>query len=102
MRAIRHHLDLHNNRPFQNRLYSRRELFSTQEKNLLEALPVGAYEQREYWSGKINKDALVYFKGHYYSVPYRWRKKSFLYSSNQTSSRNFLVKKSSTTLYTPT
>ena len=75
--AIRHQLDLHNNRPFQNRPYSRRELFSTQEKDLLEALPVSAYEQREYWSGKINKDALVYFKGHYYSVPYQWRKKRF-------------------------
>jgi len=75
--AIRHHLDLHNNRLFQNRPYSRKELFLSQEKPLLEALPVERYERREYWSGKINKDGLVYFKGHYYSVPYQYRKKRF-------------------------
>lgn len=70
--AVHQELGNHNNRLFQNRPYSRRELFLSREKDLLEALPPERYEQREYWKSRTNKDALAYFRGHYYSVPHQY------------------------------
>ena len=81
--AIRARLDAHNNRKFQNHPYSRRELFLRAEQNLLEVLPSERYEQREYWQGTANRDALAYFKKHYYSLPYAYRNQAYYVQATQ-------------------
>jgi transposase len=75
--AIRYQLDTYNNYLFQHRNYSRRDLFISQEKPLLEALPAERFERRIYREVKVNKDIHVWFNSdqHYYSVPYQYKGK---------------------------
>lgn len=71
--AIRDRLGPMNNCLFQHREYSRRELFLSQEKALLERLPTQRFERKIYREGKVKKDAHVWFgpDKHYYSVPWQ-------------------------------
>lgn len=77
-RAIREQLNLHNNRLFQHRPYSRKQCFIANEKDLLEPLPSSRYELRHYHKSRVNKDSRVYFQYHYYSVPFAYKGKSIL------------------------
>lgn len=59
---------------FQQRQYSRRELFVSSEKNLLRALPPTPYEIRNYKRATVQKMGYVWLSEdkHYYSVPYQY------------------------------
>ena len=72
--AILELLDAHNNKPFQQRHESRRELFETQEKAFLLALPQDRYELKEYLQVKVMKNSHVQLHKdrNYYSVPYQY------------------------------
>jgi transposase len=72
--AILELLDLHNNKPFQLRPETRRELFETEEKTLLQALPQDRYELKEYLQVKVMKNSHVQLHKdrNYYSVPYQY------------------------------
>jgi transposase len=67
-------LDNHNNTKFQNRHYSRQELFEESEKSELKALPISKYEIKEYARLTVNKNCHIYIScdQHYYSVPYKY------------------------------
>ncbi|MDZ4204874.1 MAG: IS21 family transposase [Bacteroidales bacterium] len=72
--AIIELLDEHNELPFQRREESRRELFETQEKKHLQALPTQRYELKEYLQVKVMKNSHIQLHKdrHYYSVPYQY------------------------------
>lgn len=73
-RKIQELLADHNNRKFQRRDISRKELFETIEKQDLKPLPAEPYQLRYYRRGKVQKTGHVYFSADktYYSVPYRF------------------------------
>lgn len=85
--AIRKALEVHNNTPFQNRPYSRRELFEQTEKERLQALPQQRYELKRYAYATVFKNTHIYLNKdkHYYSVPYQYvgKKVKIIYSSSQ-------------------
>jgi len=67
-------LEKHNGLKMQDRDYSRRELFDTQERHLLRPLPKTRYEIKHYLSLKLGGNNHVYIKRErqYYSAPYRF------------------------------
>lgn len=78
-RAFRALIDEHNNRPMQKLNISRRALFEETERTALRPLPITRYEFRSFQGPTtIQFNYHVYLKAdkHYYSVPYRLRKKS--------------------------
>lgn len=73
-RAVRQKLDAHHKLNFQRKVFSRQELFDSQEKTLLQSLPESAYEVRHYTKAKVQKHyhVLLGEDWHYYSVPHRY------------------------------
>lgn len=73
-KAIRAKLNQHHQLNFQKKIYSRQELFDTQERALLQPLPESSYSTRHYTKAKVQKHyhVLVGEDWHYYSVPYRY------------------------------
>jgi transposase len=73
-KAIRAKLNKHHQLNFQKKIYSRQELFDTQERALLQPLPEYSYSIRHYTKAKVQKHyhVLVGEDWHYYSVPYRY------------------------------
>ena len=73
-KAIRAKLNKHHQLNFQKKIYSRQELFDTQERALLQPLPESSYSIRHYTKAKVQKHyhVLVGEDWHYYSVPYRY------------------------------
>lgn len=73
-KAIRAKLNQHHQLNFQKKIYSRQELFDTQERALLQPLPESSYSIRHYTKAKVQKHyhVLVGEDWHYYSVPYRY------------------------------
>lgn len=73
-RAIREKLDQHHQLNFQKKIFSRQELFDSQEKALLQPLPESVYSIRHYTKAKVQKHyhVLVGEDWHFYSVPYRY------------------------------
>jgi transposase len=73
-KAIREKLDYHHQLNFQKKVYSRLELFKSQEKTLLHPLPESPYSIRHYTKAKVQKHyhVLVGEYWHFYSVPYRY------------------------------
>jgi transposase len=73
-KAIKEKLDQHHQLNFQKKTFSRQELFTTQEKQLLQPLPVSAYYIRHYTKAKVQKNYHVVIgeDWHFYSVPYRY------------------------------
>ena len=59
-----------NDRPFQGRTESRRELFEAIDRPVLQALPAQAYEYAEWHKAKPGVDYHVAFEGRLYSVPH--------------------------------
>lgn len=82
--AIWKAMEAHNNQPFQNRPYSRRDLFEQIEKEALEPLPSTKYELKRYAYGTVYKNSHIFLSKdkHYYSVPHRYvgRKVKIIYS----------------------
>lgn len=73
-RAIAERLDLLNTKTLTNRAYSRRELFTQEEKPKLKPLPAQRFERKFYRQYKVNKESHVWvgMDKHYYSVPYQY------------------------------
>jgi len=76
--AIREKLEEYNLKPMQRLKVSRRELFNEIEKSELQPLPTEPYELRKFKKLKVQFNYHIYFSDdtHYYSVPYRYVKKS--------------------------
>jgi len=72
--AIAELLEKHNNTKFQNREYSRQELFNQIEETALKPLPTMRYELKHYAFGTVPKNCHVWLgcDKHYYSVPFRY------------------------------
>lgn len=72
--AIWAKLDQHHQINFQKKTFSRQELFTGQEKALLQPLPETAYYIRHYTMAKVQKSyhVLIGEDRHYYSVPFRY------------------------------
>jgi len=72
--AIHSLLPIYNQTRFQNRSYSRKDLFEQVEKPALQALPVEFYQLREYSLARVQKNSHVLLSSdkHYYSVPFRY------------------------------
>lgn len=73
-KEIKKLLTAYNDLLFQRKQSSRRELFQSTERSTLKALPVQAYQMKEYRRAKVQKIGYVYFSPdkNYYSVPYRF------------------------------
>lgn len=72
--AIRELLTAYNDYLFQHTHYSRKELFVSTEKALLQSLPPDAYQIKHYKRAKVQKMGHIFFSPdkHYYSVPHRY------------------------------
>jgi len=72
--AIKEKLEIHNNMKFQNRNYSRYDLYIKTEKDELLQLPVVKYELKEYrfYTVQMNSHIRITEDDHYYSVPYKY------------------------------
>jgi transposase len=72
--AIREKLDIFLNKKFQNKDYSRNDLFIQIEKEALKPLPPTRFEFREYRIATISKTYHIFLDvdKHYYSVPFRY------------------------------
>ena len=85
--AIWEALEVHNLTPFQNRPYSRRELFEQTEQDVLQALPKQSYTFKHYAYSTVYKNTHVYLRQdkHYYSVPHDYvgRKVKLIFSTEQ-------------------
>jgi transposase len=86
-KAIRAKLEKHHQTNFQKKTFSRQELFDSQEKELLQALPVSSYTIKHYTKAKVQKHfhVLIGEDWHFYSVPYRYIGKEvrIAYSTSQ-------------------
>lgn len=82
-------VESHNQQHFQQRPYSRRQLFEEQEKHLLSPLPADRYELKSFKQVTVMKNGHVQLleDKHYYSVPYRFigKKVKLIYSRSQLS-----------------
>ena len=85
--AISDQLRAHNNKHFQNRPISRRELFDQEERKLLGPLPADRYQIKQSKEVTVMKNGYVQLNKHYYSVPYRFigRRVKLIYSATQVS-----------------
>lgn len=86
-KAIAGLLAVHNDRLFQRRPVSRRQLFEQDEKPLLAPLPVNRYEIKQFKEVTVMKNGHIQLSEdkHYYSVPYRFIgcKVKVIYSATQ-------------------
>jgi len=73
-RAIQEKLALHHQLNFQKKAFSRQELFTGQEKGLLQTMAETPYEYRHYTKAKVQKNyhVVVGEDWHFYSVPCRY------------------------------
>lgn len=85
--AISELLTAHNNKHFQNRPISRRELFEQEERKLLGQLPADRYQIKQSKEVTVMKNGYIQLNKHYYSVPYRFigRKVKVIYSQSEVS-----------------
>lgn len=85
--AISELLQAHNDKHFQNRPISRRELFEREEKQLLGLLPACRYQIKESKEVTVMKNGHIQLCKHYYSVPYRFigRKVKVIFSQSEVS-----------------
>jgi transposase len=85
--AIAGLLEAHNNLPFQRKPQSRRQIFEADERHLLQPLPVGRFEAKQFREVTVMKNCHVHLHDdhHYYSVPYRYigKKVKLVYSDSQ-------------------
>lgn len=72
--AIREKINKHHQLNFQKKIFSRQELFDSQEKDLLQPLPDAPYHIRHYTRAKVQKNYHIVIgeDWHFYSVPYRY------------------------------
>lgn len=77
-------LDIHNQKHFQGRKYSRKDIFLDVERNELKPLPVAFYDLKEFMNVRVQYNYYVYLKPdlHYYSVPVQYIGKMVLITYN--------------------
>jgi transposase len=84
--AIKEQLLWFNDKDFQGRDYSRRDLFDRHEKAALKELPVAPFEIKKYREITVQKNSHIYLAEdrHYYSVPYAFtgQKVKIIYTPN--------------------
>ena len=110
-RAISVRVRIINNRPFKRIPGTRKELFEKLDKPALKPLPVDKYVFSQFKKAMVNVDYHIQLEGHYYSVPYQYRKKKvearytqntveIFYKNERIAShrRNFVVGHFTTTL----
>lgn len=87
--AIGDLLQIHNDKSFQQRPWSRRQLFDKDEKHLLAPLAAERFELKTIKKTTVMKNGYVqiFEDKHYYSVPYRFigREVKVIYSASQVS-----------------
>lgn len=85
--ALRSALEIHNNKPFSGRTYSRRDQFEDIEREVLGALNPLRYEIKKQTIVTVMKNGYVRLGEdvHYYSVPYKYigKKVKVLYTSTR-------------------
>jgi transposase len=85
--AISVHLEVHNNKKFQNRTYSRREQFDETEKATLQPLNNRRFELFSNAQLTVMKNSHIYLTvdKHYYSVPHNYvgKKVKLMYSNSK-------------------
>ena len=85
--ALRSALEIHNNKPFSGRTYSRRDQFEDIEREVLGSLNPLRYEVKKQTIVTVMKNGYVRLGEdvHYYSVPYKYigKKVKILYTSNR-------------------
>ena len=86
-KAIEEQLELFNNRKYQQRDYSRRELFEKIEQQVLQPLPVDSFSLKKQVRVMVQKNGHIWLseEKHYYSVPYRFigQRVQVFYTSSQ-------------------
>lgn len=65
-------LERFNNKPFQKKEGSRKQLFEEYEKETLQPLPPYRYETAVYKSAKVQNNSHIAYGKNYYSVPYQY------------------------------
>lgn len=84
--AIAELLEAHNNTPFERQPESRRQLFESQERHLLQELPESIFELKCYRKATVQKNSHILLgeDRHYYSVPMRYmgRQVSVIYTAS--------------------
>lgn len=72
--GISQQLEIHNNKTFQRKDYSRRQLYEEQEKTLLQALPAEPFVVKHKVEAKVQKNYHITLgeDWHHYSVPYTY------------------------------
>lgn len=78
--AFLEQLEMHNQKHFQGRKYSRRDVFNDVEQKELKPLPVAFYDYKEFLNVKVQYNYYAYLKPdlHYYSVPVQFTGKMVL------------------------
>lgn len=73
-KALQEKLLLHNQASFQNKDYSRKDVFEKEERTLLQQLPTEKFQMKSYKEVTVMKNCHVQMREdfHYYSVPYRY------------------------------
>lgn len=83
--ALWEKLEIHNQKNFQGRDYSRQVLFDQMEKQHLKALPTEYYELKHFAEVKVQYNHHIYLKDdkHYYSMPFHYtgKKVRLIYTS---------------------
>lgn len=69
--AIQKQLEFLNNRPFEKLQATRKSLFETLEKPVLNPLPIHRFVFAQWKTAKVNIDYHIEVDHHYYSVPYQ-------------------------------
>lgn len=85
--ALAEQLEVHNNTPFQNKGFSRNQLFELQEKATLNQLPQESFMIKTYRQYTVQKNSHIVLNEdkHYYSVPYAYigQKVDVIYTRKQ-------------------
>ncbi|WP_224996928.1 IS21 family transposase [Cesiribacter sp. SM1] len=85
--ALAQQLELFNNRKYQHRDYSRRELFEKTEQQVLGPLPLESFSLKKQLRLQVQKNGHIWLSEdkHYYSVPYKYigQRVQVFYTSSQ-------------------
>jgi len=85
-KALQEKLLLHNQTQFQNKDYSRRDVFEKEERTLLQPLPQDRFQMKNYREVTVMKNCHIQLREdfHYYSVPYRYigKKTKLIYTKD--------------------
>ena len=86
-KALKEQLEIFNNRKYQQRDYSRRQLFEKTEQQVLQPLPVDSFSLKKQVRVQVQKNGHIWLSEdkHYYSAPYKFigQRVQVFYTSSQ-------------------